>query len=222
VLKFLLIIHLIKVIIKKQKNGLPRPDTHQKIIGGHNMVREKALYQAVVLCIALIFLSTCRNHRLYVSPGGFYQTGELAVEVVNVPDITAPVPLDIYAPTEPARYPVIIFHHGFGGSIKAYETIAGHIASHGLWLCSRNVRTGLSECPTAEEEAAAAIEVIDWIENHIDDFVSVNADTRLLGLAGHSRGGQVVYRITLQLVEKVKALAGVDPSMPQKCPMMTR
>jgi len=212
VLKFLLIIHLIKVIIKKQKNGLPRPDTHQKIIGGHNMVREKALYQAVVLCIALIFLSTCRNHRLYVSPGGFYQTGELAVEVVNVPDITAPVPLDIYAPTEPARYPVIIFHHGFGGSIKAYETIAGHIASHGfVVVLPQMYGPGFQNAPTAEEEAAAAIEVIDWIENHIDDFVSVNADTRLLGLAGHSRGGQVVYRITLQLVEKVKALAGVDP-----------
>ena len=176
------------------------------------MVREKALYQAVVLCIALFFLSTCRNHILYVSPGDFYERGELSVEVFNVTDTTAPVPLDIYAPTDPARYPVIIFHHGFGGSIKAYETIAGHLASHGfVVVLPQMYGPGFKDFPTAEEEAASAVKVIDWIENYIDDFISVSADTRLLGLAGHSRGGQVVYRITLLITDQIKALAGVDP-----------
>jgi chlorophyllase len=159
-----------------------------------------------------MFLSTCRNYILYVSPGDFYDTGELAVEVITVPGTTAPVALDIYAPTDPGRYPVIVFHHGFGGSIKAYETVAGHLASHGfVVVLPQMYGPGFKDFPTAEEEAASAVGVIDWVENHIDDFISVTADTRLLGLAGHSRGGQVVYRITLLVTDQIKALAGVDP-----------
>lgn len=185
---------------------------HKTLRGGHAMIGKRALYRTALLGAGVLCLCTCRNYSLYVSPGEFYQPGGLAVEVINVPNTTAPVSLDIYTPTEPARYPVIILHHGFGGSIKAYETIAEHLSSHGfVVILPQMYGPGFQNAPTAEEEAASAIPVIDWVERYIHDFVSVNADTRRLGLAGHSRGGQVAYRIALLIEKRVKALAGIDP-----------
>jgi pimeloyl-ACP methyl ester carboxylesterase len=55
------------------------------------------------------------------------------------------------------------------------------------------------------------LEVLSWIEDNLNDFITVHADTGLLGLAGHSRGGQVAYRLALKRPEQVEALAGVDP-----------
>ena len=107
---------------------------------------------------------------------------------------------------------MVIFQHGFGGSIKAYETISEHLASHGfVVVLPQMYGPGFQGAPTAEEEATLGLDVLSWIETNINGFIPVQADTTLLGLAGHSRGGQVAYRITLQLLEKVKALAGVDP-----------
>ncbi len=148
----------------------------------------------------------------YVSPGNFYEPGELSVSVINIPDTSAPVELDVYTPSVSDTYPVVIFQHGFGGSIKAYETISEHLASHGfVVILPQMYGPGFQDAPTAEEEATLGLNVISWIESNINDFIPVDADTTLLGLAGHSRGGQVAYRITLQLLEKVRALAGVDP-----------
>ena len=148
----------------------------------------------------------------YISPGNFYEPGELSLSVINIPDTTAPVELDVYTPSGSETYPVVIFQHGFGGSIKSYETISEHLASHGfVVILPQMYGPGFQDAPTAEEEATLGLGVISWIEANINDFIPVNADTSLLGIAGHSRGGQVAYRITLQLPEKVKALAGVDP-----------
>ena len=176
-------------------------------------MKRKRLVRNFLLLLVMVFcLSYCSAVILYVSPGNFYQVGELAVDLVSIPDTTAPVELDIYTPTNPARYPVIVFHHGFGGSIKAYETISDHLASHGfVVVLPQMYGPGFQDAPTAEEEAALGLDVLSWIEENINDFIPVYADTTLLGLAGHSRGGQVVYRIALQRTEKVKALAGVDP-----------
>jgi chlorophyllase len=165
-----------------------------------------------MLFVTALGLSYCSAFILYVSPGNFYQSGELAVEVVSIPGTAAPVELDIYTPTNRGRYPVIVFQHGFGGSIKSYETIAEHLASHGfVVVLPQMYGPGFEGAPTATEEATLGLDVLSWIEDNINDFIPVHADTTLLGLAGHSRGGQVAYRIALQRAEKIKALAGVDP-----------
>jgi chlorophyllase len=150
---------------------------------------------------------------LYVSTGNFYQQGELDVQVVTIPDTTAPVELDIYTPTAPASYPVIIFQHGFTGSIKGYETISTHLASHGFVVVLPQMYPpgDFGGAPTPEEEASLGVQLISWVEAHINNHISVTADTDLLGLAGHSRGGQTAYRMALEVPEKVEALAGVDP-----------
>jgi pimeloyl-ACP methyl ester carboxylesterase len=148
----------------------------------------------------------------YISPGNFYGQGELSVNVVTIPDTTAPVELDVYTPSAADTYPVVIFQHGFGGSIKAYETISNHLASHGfVVVLPQMYGPGFQDAPTPEAEAVLGVQIVSWVKANINSHISVTADTDLLGLAGHSRGGQTAYRMALQLTETVKALAGVDP-----------
>jgi len=149
----------------------------------------------------------------YVSPGNFYQQGEFSVNVITIPDTTAPVELDVYTPSVADTYPVVIFQHGFGASIKAYETISNHLASHGFVVVLPQMYPpgDFGAAPTPEAEAALGVQIVAWVQANINDHISVTAATDLLGLAGHSRGGQTVYRIALQIPQNVRALAGVDP-----------
>ncbi len=160
-----------------------------------------------------VSMTACSEYILYVSPGNFYQMGELSVEVVSVPATSAPVAMDIYVPQAAFRYPVVIFQHGFTASIKGYETVMTHLASHGFVVVVPQMYPpgDFYNVPTPEEEATVGSEIITWLEDSIQTIVPVNADMGLLGLCGHSRGGQIAYRMALQDTDTLKALAGVDP-----------
>ncbi len=164
-----------------------------------------------LISVLTVSIDPCVN--AYVSPGNFYEQGELSISVINIADTIAPVELDIYTPSDSDTYPVIIFQHGFGSSIKGYEAISTHLASHGFVVVLPQMYPpgDFGSAPTPEEEATLGVQIISWIEDNINSHIPVAADTSLLGLAGHSRGGQVAYRMALQVAEKVKALAGVDP-----------
>jgi dienelactone hydrolase len=172
----------------------------------------------LIFCMALCIVSGCKGIFLYVSKGDFYQPGKLSVQVISLEagdKFAAPVPMDIYTPTDLFRYPVIIFQHGFTGSIKGYETILNRLASHGFVVVAPQMYPpggGMGGAyPTPEEEAALGVQIISWVQENIQSIVPVNADATLLGLSGHSRGGQTAYRMALQVPDKVKALSGVDP-----------
>ena len=138
------------------------------------MKMKRLLHNVLLVLVILFSLSHCSLYSVYVSPGTFYEFGELSVEVVSIPDITAPVELDIYTPSDAARYPVIVFQHGFGGSIKAYETISNHLASHGfVVVLPQMYGPGFQGAPTTEEEATLGLEVLSWIETNINEFVPV-------------------------------------------------
>ena len=149
----------------------------------------------------------------YVSTGNFYEQGELSITVVNIPYPTAPVELDVYTPLDADTYPVVIFQHGFSGSIKGYETISSRLASHGFVVVLPQMYPpgDFGAAPTPEAEAVLGVQIVSWVEANINDYIPVTANVSLLGLAGHSRGGQTAYRMALQIPQKVKALAGVDP-----------
>ena len=166
----------------------------------------------IVLGAVIVLISCCQN-LLYVSPGDFYEPGELSVEVIPLSGDTAPVEMDIYTPSECGRYPVVMFQHGFTASIKGYETIMTQLASHGFVVVVPQMYPPFDgiAAPTPEEEAALGVNIIRWLEKNLQEVVPVNADMRLLGLAGHSRGGQIAYRMALEVPRKIRALAGVDP-----------
>lgn len=57
----------------------------------------------------------------------------------------------------------------------------------------------LLECPrcrihTVQQQAELANEVHDWLREHVHEVVEMAAATDRLGLAGHSRGVQVISR----------------------------
>lgn len=165
-------------------------------------------------CMALCIVAGCKGIFLYVSKGNFYQPGTLSVKVISLEAggaLSTPVAMDIYTPTAPFRYPVIIFQHGFTASIKEYETILNRLASHGFVVVAPQMYPPGGPYPTPEEEAALGVQIISWVQENIQGIVPVNADPALLGIAGHSRGGQTAYRMAIQVPDKVKALSGVDP-----------
>jgi chlorophyllase len=168
--------------------------------------------------LSLFCFSGCKDDLLYKSCGDFYKPGKLSITVISLEandEFNTPVPIDIYTPNDSFRYPVIMFQHGFTGSIKGYETILSHLASHGFVVVAPQMYPaggGMGgPAPTPEEEATRGVQIISWAEENLNNIVLVHADVSLLGLSGHSRGGQIAYRMTLQVPEKVKALSGVDP-----------
>jgi len=171
-----------------------------------------------IACMVLCSVGSCTNNSLYMSSGEFYKPGKLTVKVISLAAderFGNPVPMDIYTPKELFRYPVLIFQHGFTGSIKGYETILNHLASHGFVVVAPQMYPaggGMGgSYPTPEEEAALGVQIISWVQKNLNKLVLVNADAGLLGIAGHSRGGQIAYRMALQVPKKVTALSGVDP-----------
>ena len=180
------------------------------------MKREGLVLTVMFFSVQLVI--TCINPvvddlHAYVSPGNFYGQGELPVNVVHIPDTTAPVELDVYTPSVADTYPVVIFQHGFTGSIKGYETISNQLASHGFIVILPQMYPpgDFGAAPTPEAEATLGVQIVAWVEANINAHIPVTAAADLLGLAGHSRGGQTAYRMALQIPQKVRALAGVDP-----------
>jgi pimeloyl-ACP methyl ester carboxylesterase len=187
---------------------------NSKKIPGTNLLKLFVLSTCIMLCS----FGGCKNNKLYVSPGNFYNPGKLSVRVISLEagqQFNNPVQMDIYTPKKSFRYPVLIFQHGFTGSIKSYETILHQLASHGFVVVAPQMYPpgvdASATWPTPEEEAALGVQIISWVQENLNNIVRVQADTGLLGLCGHSRGGQIAYRMALLVPEKVAALAGVDP-----------
>ena len=118
----------------------------------------------------------------YVSPGNFYQPGELTVQVTTIPGTTAPVEMDVYTPVIVDTYPLVIFQHGFTASIKGYETISTHLASHGFVVVLPQMYPpgGGGGEPTPEDEASLGVQIISWLEANVNSFIPVTADAGLL------------------------------------------
>ena len=177
-------------------------------------MKEKGLLAVLlVVSIQLLISWTGMSVHAYISPGNFYQQGEFSIDLTTIPDTIAPVEIDVYTPSVADTYPVVIFQHGFSGSIKGYQTISTHLASHGFVVVLPQMYPpgDFGAAPTPEDEAVLGVQIVSWVEANINSYISVTADTALLGLAGHSRGGQTAYRMALQIPQKIKALAGVDP-----------
>ena len=61
------------------------------------------------------------------------------------------------------------------------------------------------------QEAGTAQTVYDWLQVHLSNHVGVTPRLDRLGLAGHSRGGKVIWSVLKLNSSGVRAVAGVDP-----------
>lgn len=153
---------------------------------------------------------------LFVGSGDPYQPGLLAVRTIRVArcERGAPVEMEIHAPTAAGRYAVVVFQHGFLADNSLYSEMLKHLAGHGFVVVAPQMYPpgGLPiGKPGTPEETSLAIEVLDWLPGGLSAVSGVEADTGRLGLAGHSRGGKVIWGILLRDPSRALAVAGIDP-----------
>ncbi len=154
---------------------------------------------------------------VYVDTGSPYEPGALTVRTVAVArcEQGAPVDLLIHAPAQAGTYCVVVFQHGFLARNSDYSETLRHLASHGFVVVVPQMYTPgigvLLGSPTAAVEAEWAAVVLAWLPDHLSALSGVEADTRRLGLAGHSRGGKVAWLTLAADSSRARAVAGVDP-----------
>ncbi|MBN1345871.1 MAG: dienelactone hydrolase family protein [Phycisphaerae bacterium] len=158
-----------------------------------------------------------RSAELYVGHGDPYELGPLAVRRIEVArcEQAAPLPLLIHTPEQAGSYAVVVFQHGFLARNYAYSGILRHVASHGFVVVAPQMYdpglVALFGNPSADEEAAWAADVLDWLPGHLDVVAGVTTRVDVLGLAGHSRGGKVAWLVLSNDPSRARAVAGVDP-----------
>ena len=153
---------------------------------------------------------------IYVSHGMPYVSGGLNVQTIAVAKNQqgAPVDMLIFSPREPGEYAVVVFQHGFLMANHYYSSILTHLASHGFIVVAPQMYPpgGLPlGKPNTYEEAATALTVYDWLPARLSAITGVTARHDRTGLAGHSRGGKVIWIVLKGDPSYARAVAGIDP-----------
>ncbi|MCB9523410.1 MAG: hypothetical protein H6702_08505 [Myxococcales bacterium] len=148
--------------------------------------------------------------------GSVYDPGPYEVRRARVDQGAegAPKAAEIYEPVGAAQAPVVLWQHGFLLDVGLYTDLLTHLASHGFVVVAPQMYPAdgipLGK-PTAAEEAAAAQQVLAWIDDGLGDLVDVPLAPGAPGIAGHSRGGKVTWLLLSAGADRARAIAGVDP-----------
>lgn len=152
---------------------------------------------------------------LYVGSGDPYGIGELEIRRIPIEpcEAGAPVRLNIYTPVGAARYPVVLFEHGFTVDIDWYTESLNHLASHGFVVLAPQTYAPFNPfaAPSDAVEADRVLQVLDWAQGSLDAVTGVATDMSRLGISGHSRGGKVAWKVVQRDPSRFLAIAGVDP-----------
>jgi chlorophyllase len=120
--------------------------------------------------------------------------------------------VSVYVPSSSGAHPVVVVSSGFYQPALAYASYAERLASFGVVAVLRD-DPGLSES-TSDLLADVEYEATTWLstENSTGGTLSGKLDLSKIGLAGHSRGGQVSLLAAEGTAKgTVKALFGIDP-----------
>lgn len=148
----------------------------------------------------------------------YYSEPPLAVAQVLVPEGEGGAPREIrfFAPTAAGQYPLLQFQHGFTADVDTYTELLARLAGFGFVVAAPQMYVGdPSSAPGVADETAAAVQVLAWVQANADRVLAAQAVTVAApdtGLLGHSRGGQVAWRMLFDHPgTAARAIAGVDP-----------
>lgn len=127
----------------------------------------------------------------------------------------------VTVPDAEGQYPVIQFQHGTLLSGADYEKIIDQIASWGFIVVAPQMYTGIIPPLDAVKEINDARGILSWLLTGLvpvlQPWTKARPDFRKIALAGHSRGGKVVFGLALNVtnssvsVPGFSALVGLDP-----------
>lgn len=154
----------------------------------------------------------------------FYGEPPLAVEqfLIAEGDQGAPRELRFFVPTASGQYPLLQFQHGFISDVDTYTVMLEKLAGFGFVVVGPQMYVGdPSTAPGVPDETAAAVQVLAWVQANAGNLIAQNlqADAAITvatgstGLLGHSRGGQVAWRMLFDHAGDISAsaIAGIDP-----------
>ncbi len=153
---------------------------------------------------------------VYVTHADPYSPGGLPVKIVELAEdqLGNPVPVRIHLPRTGGPYAVVVFQHGFLANNVFYNDLLNQVASHGFVVVAPQMYEpdGLPfDKPSTKEEAAQAASLLDWVKADLKEVTEGKAAVDRLGLAGHSRGGKVIWLLLTEDPTRADAVAGVDP-----------
>lgn len=154
----------------------------------------------------------------------YYGAPARSVEQVLIAEGEDGAPREIrwFVPAESGHYPLLQFQHGFVSDVDTYTDLLARLAAFGYVIAAPQMYTGdPSTAPSVPDETAAAVAVLGWVQANTDaalaarlpaglSVTTASADT---GLLGHSRGGQVAWRMLFDHAGSInaRAIAGIDP-----------
>ncbi|MBK7071244.1 MAG: hypothetical protein IPH44_02975 [Myxococcales bacterium] len=125
----------------------------------------------------------------------------------------ATIPLTIYAPDGPGRFPVVVFHHGFQLAPTQYGSYGTHLASWGYVVVMPQMPGGLIGGPTHRDLAGYVVGILDWLDAQATATsgpLAGRVDAVHVALAGHSMGGKISM-LAAASDPRPRAVVGIDP-----------
>jgi pimeloyl-ACP methyl ester carboxylesterase len=153
----------------------------------------------------------------------FYGTPPLSVRQILLAEGEegSPRELRLFIPERSGRYPLLQFQHGFVSDVDSYTELLARLAGFGFLIAAPQMYVGdPSSAPSVPDETTAAVNVLDWAQANLDGVLAIRLAPELSvgvvadasGLFGHSRGGQVAWRMLFDHPStRARAIAGVDP-----------
>jgi dienelactone hydrolase len=150
-----------------------------------------------------------------IGPYGSDGSSTVATATLQVTSSTDAFSTTAYLPSTPGPHPVVILSSGFEQTGSGYAPYANRLASWGIITLLRDDPGLLSSLTATDLASDVAYEVTTWLSASNSDSSSALyglVDTTKIGLAGHSRGGQVALLAAEGGAHgKILGVFGLDP-----------